>query len=181
MPSEISEKTGADRKPGATNRLLLQNSMEERLHLVVEAAPNAMIMIDAGGFIELVNAQAERYFGYSRKELLGQPVEKLVPERFRSRHPSMRASFFEAPQSRPMGMGRDLYGLRKDGSEFPIEIGLNPISTDQGPMVLSSIVDITERKRLEEQFRRVVEAAPNAMVMVDAAGRIKMVNTLAEQ
>jgi PAS domain S-box-containing protein len=154
--------------------------LEERFRRVVEAAPSAMVMINAGGRIEMVNAQAEQVFGYARGEMLGQPVEMLVPARFRGHHPGLRGSFFADPKARPMGAGRDLFGLRKDGSEFPVEIGLNPIETDEGPMVLSAIVDISARKRLEERFRRVVEAAPNAMVMINAAGRIEMVNAQAE-
>jgi PAS domain S-box-containing protein len=154
---------------------------EDRFRQVVEAAPNAMVMVNAAGRIEMVNTQAERVFGYVRSEMLGQSVEMLVPERFRGRHPELRGAFLAEPRSRPMGEGRDLYGLRKDGSEVPIEIGLNPIETAQGPMVLSAIVDISARKRQEERFRRVVEAAPNAMVMIDAAGRIEMVNTQAER
>lgn len=125
---------------------------EERFRLVVESAPNAMVMINAGGIIEMVNAQAERVFGYARAELLGQPVEMLVPERFRHHHPGMRESFYAAPRSRPMGAGRDLYGIRKDGSEFSVEIGLNPIETDEGTMVLSAIVDISDRKQKEEKI-----------------------------
>src|SRR5207302_6290586 len=109
---------------------------------------------------------AERVFGYDRAEMLGQQVEMLVPTRFRHGHPGLRGAFFADPQSRPMGAGRDLYGLRKDGSEFPVEIGLNPIETEDGMMVLSAIVDISARKRLEERFRRVVEADPSAMVMI---------------
>jgi len=161
---------------------------ERRLQLIVEAAPNAVVMIDRSGEIVMVNAQAERVFGYSRAELVGQPVEMLVPERFRGHHPELRAAFFVDPRPRPMGAGRDLYGLKKDGSEFPIEIGLNPIETDDGTMVLSAIVDITERKAAEaalreseQRFRLVVEAAPNAMVMSDQAGQILMVNTEAER
>ncbi|MGF1627036.1 MAG: PAS domain S-box protein, partial [Alphaproteobacteria bacterium] len=153
---------------------------EKRFRSVVEAAPNAMFMVSAAGLIELVNAQAERLFGYNRTELLGKPMEILVPTRFRGRHPELRRAFTASPASRPMGAGRDLYALRRDGSEFPVEIGLNPIETDEGPMVLSSIVDITERRRLEERFRRVVEAAPNAMVMIGASGRIEMVNAQTE-
>lgn len=154
--------------------------LEERFRRVVESAPNAMVMINARGRIEMVNAQAERLFNYARSEMLGQMVEILVPERFQHGHPEKRGMFLGNPQSRPMGAGRDLFGRRKDGSEFPVEIGLNPIETEDGMMVLSSIVDISERKRLEERFRRVVESAPNAMVMISAQGRIEMVNTQAE-
>jgi PAS domain S-box-containing protein len=108
-------------------------------------------MIGSTGLIEMVNAQTERVFGYTRDELLGKPVEMLVPERYRSNHPGLRTSFFANPVSRPMGAGRDLYGLMKDGSEFPVEIGLNPIDTEEGTMVLPAIVDISARKRLEDQ------------------------------
>ena len=155
--------------------------LEQRFRQVVESAPNAMVMINQRGIIEMVNAQAERVFGFSRDEMLGQPVELLVPERFRGNHPNLRNSFFHNPESRPMGAGRDLYGLKKDGSEFPIEIGLNPIETDEGVMVLSAIVDISSRKRLEERFRQVVESAPNAMVMINTRGTIEMVNAQAER
>jgi PAS domain S-box-containing protein len=127
--------------------------LEQRFRQVVESAPNAMVMIDQTGTIEMVNAQAERVFGFARDELLGQPIEMLVPERFRGNHPRLRGSFFGQPASRPMGAGRDLYGLKKDGSEFPVEIGLNPIETDEGPMVLSAIVDISDRKHKEESIR----------------------------
>ena len=153
----------------------------ERFRQVVEWAPNAMIMVNQAGVIEMVNAQTERMFGYARAELLGQLVDMLVPERFRGGHPSVRQAFFSEPRSRWLGAGRDLYALRKDGSEFPVEIGLNPIETDQGVMVLSAIVDISERKRLEERFRRVVEWAPNAMVMVNRDGVIDMVNAQTER
>jgi two-component system, sensor histidine kinase PdtaS len=122
---------------------------EERFRRVVEATPNAMVMIDRAGRIEMVNAQTERVFGYARAELLGQPMEMLVPERLRGRHPGLRTTFYDDPLTRPMGAGRDLYGLRKDGSEFAVEIGLNPIETDEGTMVLSAIVDISTRKREE--------------------------------
>jgi PAS domain S-box-containing protein len=128
---------------------------ERRFRLVVEAAPNAMVMIDRAGKIALVNTEAERVFRYSRAELVGQPVEMLVPQRFRSHHPRLRETFFADPQPRPMGAGRDLYGLKKDGSEFPVEIGLNPIETDEGTMVLAAIVDITERKTAELALREI--------------------------
>ena len=126
---------------------------EDRFRQVVEAAPNAMVMANAAGLIEMVNAQAERVFGYSRQEMLGQPVEILIPERFRHIHPALRQMFNTDPRSRPMGGGRDLYARRKDGSEFPVEIGLNPIETEDGPMVLSAIVDISDRKQKEERIQ----------------------------
>ena len=111
-----------------------------------------MVMINPSGLMELVNAQAESVFGYSRDEMLGQPVEMLVPARFGAGHPSLRTMFFEDPQSRPMGAGRDLYAMRKDRSEFPVEIGLNPIETESGTLVLSAIVDITDRKQRERRI-----------------------------
>ena len=122
--------------------------------LVVESAPNAMVMVDQDGRIVLVNGQTEKLFGYARGEILGQTVEMLVPERFRGEHKSRRTGFFTMPSARSMGVGRDLYGRRKDGSEFPVEIGLNPIRTDDGLLVLSAIVDITERKRSEDAIRK---------------------------
>jgi PAS domain S-box-containing protein len=169
-----------DSRPAAEVELALRKS-EERFRQVVEAAPNAMVMIGPTGLIEMVNLQAESLFGYERAAMLGQPVETLVPKRFRDAHPKLRTAFFGDPRSRPMGAGRDLYGLKKDGSEFPIEIGLNPLETDEGIKVLSAIVDISSRKQLENRFRQVVESAPNAMVMIDATGRIAMVNTQAEK
>ncbi|HEX7155713.1 MAG TPA: PAS domain S-box protein [Burkholderiaceae bacterium] len=156
-------------------------SFEERFRQVVESAPTAMVMIDGRGTIEMVNAQTERLFGYTRAEILGRPIEMLLPSRFRASHPDMRAAFFADPRPRLMGVGRDLFGMRKDGSEFPIEIGLNPVETDEGRMVLSAIVDLSARKRLEERFRRVVEQAPNAMVLVDSEGRVVLFNALAEK
>ncbi|WP_020182268.1 PAS domain S-box protein [Methylotenera sp. 1P/1] len=151
-----------------------------RFRQVVEAAPTAMVMVNKAGLIEMVNTQTEIIFGYSRAELLGQVIDILLPERFRHQHPHHRASFFSDLSPRAMGTGRDLYGRRKDGSEFPVEVGLNPIETDDGVKVLSAITDISARKRMEERFRQVVEAAPNAMVMVNKAGLIEMVNTQAE-
>jgi PAS domain S-box-containing protein len=145
-----------------TNGSPPEAAVELRFRLVVEAAPNAMVMINQAGAIVMVNVQAERVFGYPRDELLGQPVEMLVPQRFRGHHPGLRQAFFAEPRARPMGAGRELYGLRKNGSEFPVEIGLNPIETEEGMMVLSAIVDITERRTaevaLKESQRRLQES-----------------------
>jgi PAS domain S-box-containing protein len=153
---------------------------EARFRTAVESAPNAMVMIDDRGRIVLANAQAEKLFGYPREELLGGTIEMLVPERFRGAHPGYRKQFFHEPRSRAMGAGRDLFGRRKDGSEIPVEIGLNPIRTEEGHFVLAAIVDISERKRAEERFRVAVEGAPNAMVMINPEGSIILVNAQTE-
>jgi diguanylate cyclase (GGDEF)-like protein/PAS domain S-box-containing protein len=137
-----------------------RNQAAETFERVVESAPNAIVAVDQQGKIVLVNSQAEEIFGYHGKELVGRSVELLVPERFRNGHPGYRTGFATKPQTRPMGAGRDLYAVRKDGTEFPVEIGLNPIETEQGMLVLSSIMDITERKRTEEQIRQLALTDP---------------------
>ncbi|PYK32933.1 MAG: hypothetical protein DME54_14380, partial [Verrucomicrobia bacterium] len=124
---------------------------EEKFQLVLDAAPNAMIMVDSAGVINFANASATTVFGYSLSELIGCDIETLVPERFRDRHPEHRKVFFSQPSNRAMGAGRDLFGRRKDGSEFPVEIGLNPIRTAQGLFVLASVVDISARKFAEAE------------------------------
>jgi len=154
---------------------------EELFRLVVEAAPNAMVMVRRDGVITLVNAQAEKLFGYPRSRMVGQLVEMLVPARIHAAHPGMRNGYFGHPSTRPMGVGRDLYGVTSDGREVPIEIGLNPIETAEGSFVLASIIDITERKRAEERLRLVVEAAPNAMIMVNQSGVMTLVNRQTEK
>jgi PAS domain S-box-containing protein len=119
-------------------------------NLVVEAAPSAMVLVNERGRITLVNVQTEKLFGYARSELLGQSIEMLVPERFRTGHAGLRGFFNEAAVARPMGAGRHLYARHKDGSEIPVEIGLNPIETGSSTLTLAAITDITERKRAEE-------------------------------
>jgi len=126
----------------------------ELLRLGIEAAPTGMLMTDRAGTIRLVNVQIEKLFGYTRDELIGKTVEVLIPERFCRVHPGHRTGFSHHPQARPMGAGRDLHGLRKDGAEIPVEIALNPIQTEDGDFVLSSVVDITERKRAEQATER---------------------------
>jgi PAS domain S-box-containing protein len=153
----------------------------EQFRLAIEAAPTGMLMMDHTGAIVLVNAQVEKLFGYPRSELLGKRIEVLVPTRFRARHPDFRNAFLADPKARAMGGGRELYGLRRDGSEIPIEIGLNPLQTPEGDFVLSSVVDITERKRSVEQFRLAIEAAPTGMLMMDDSGAIVLVNAQIEK
>ena len=135
----------------AAQQLLIERSLtEDRFRLAVEASPSGMVLADSDGRIVLVNGLAEKLFGYSRDELVGQKVEMLVPERFRGKHPGFRSGYAAQPSARPMGTGRDLFALRKDGTEVLVEIGLSPLTTDQGTMVLSAVVDITERKRSEQ-------------------------------
>jgi PAS domain S-box-containing protein len=125
---------------------------EEQFRLVVESSPNGLLMVDGQGIIRMVNRQIDQLFGYERAELIGQPVEILVPQHRRSNHAGDRAEFIAHSESRAMGKGRDLYGVRKDGQEFPLEIGLSPIRTPDGMRVLASVVDITERKHIQKQL-----------------------------
>ncbi len=129
---------------------------EDRFRIVVEASPNALIVVDEEGRIVLANAQAEKVFGYTRAELTGQSMELLVPERYHDRHPCHRQDYFKDPEigARAMGAGRDLFGWHKDGREVPVEIGLSPFRTSEGLFVLASIVDITERKQTEQETLR---------------------------
>jgi PAS domain S-box-containing protein len=150
--------------------------VETRLRAAVDSAPAGILMVDADGRIVLVNREIERLFGYAREELLGRSVELLVPERFRGAHPTQRAGYLADPRVRAMGVGRDLYGRRSDGREVPIEIGLTPVATEEGLFVLSSVVDLSARRRAEERFRIAVESSPNGMVMIDARGSILLVN-----
>ena len=124
-----------------------QFRQQEELRLIIEQAPNALIMADSQGQIMVSNAQALRLFGYSAEELVGQSVELLVPDVVRAKHPQLRSRFVQAPKARAMGAGRDLTARRKDGSEVAVEIGLNPIDTRLGQFVIASVVDISERQR----------------------------------
>ena len=133
-----------------------QQRAMDQLRLTIEAAASGMIMVNQRGEIVLVNAQVEQLFGYPRADLIGQPVEILLPERQRHQHAQLRTGFLQRPQFRAMGAGRDLYGLHRDGSEIPIEIGLSPLAAEGGDFVLSTVVDITERKRGEQERERLL-------------------------
>lgn len=127
--------------------------VEERFRNLLEYAPDAMVIASKGGEIVLVNSQTEKLFGYTRQELLGKPVEMLVPERFRGKHPEHRTGYFTEPRVRAMGADLNLYALHKDGREFSVEISLSPLETEEGTLVSSSIRDVTERKRFERTLQ----------------------------
>jgi len=126
---------------------------EGKFRGLLDSAPDSIVIVDQRGMIAIVNRRVEEMFGYERDELLGQPVEVLIPERFRGRHAGHREAYAAAPRTRPMGVGLDLYARRKDGTELPVEISLSPLGTPEGTLVTSIIRDVTERKRAEMALR----------------------------
>ena len=126
---------------------------KEMFRALIESAPDAMVIIRDGGEIVLINAQTEKMFGYSKEELLGQSMEVLVPKRFREQHARHRFDFSNNPHIRPLGSGMELFGLRKNGEEFPADISISPLITDEGLLVSSSIRDISARRAIENELR----------------------------
>jgi PAS domain S-box-containing protein len=155
--ADLTRTTGALEKESASSRLALERS-EATVRALLESASEGILLVDANGRILLVNAGAERMFGYPREELVGAELERLLPERVHRDHRRHRASYFEEPRVRPMGIGLDLWARRRDGGEFPVEISLSHVESEQGPVALAFVTDITERKRVEAQLQRQREA-----------------------
>jgi PAS domain S-box-containing protein len=156
-------------------------TQERRITEILDSAPDAMVIMDGEGRIVLVNSQAEKLFDYSRAELLGSKIEMLLPARYRGAHPGHRDRFFADPRARPMGAGLELFGQRRDGTEFPVEISLSPIQAEEGPLVASAIRDISVRKKAEEKFKGLLESAPDSIIIMDRSGDIVLVNSQTEQ
>ncbi|OEZ62543.1 PAS domain S-box protein [Duganella sp. HH105] len=154
--------------------------MEVKFRSVFESTPDSIIVTNLTGTIVLANTQAERLFGYKSDELVGQRIEVLLPERFHDAHVGYRTRYFEQPRPRTMGAGLDLHGVRQDRTEFPVEISLSPIQTEAGTFVISAIRDVSERKKAEQKFRGLLESAPDAIIIVNQAGEIVLINSQTE-
>ncbi|MBI4428809.1 MAG: MASE1 domain-containing protein, partial [Ignavibacteriales bacterium] len=170
LQSEVSERRRA---------VDASKESEEKFRNLLELAPDALIMVNAEGMIQLVNSQAVKMFGYSKEELVGKPVDELLPARFRVKHQNHRQSYFLEPRVRPMGSALDLFALRHDGSEFPVEISLSPLNTGDGVIVTAALRDITDRRKSEEMIRMLAHTMTNmneCVTITDLENHIKFVN-----
>ncbi|HSH27504.1 MAG TPA: PAS domain S-box protein, partial [Wenzhouxiangella sp.] len=169
------------RTPGTIERVA---SLADRdLQEILDAVPDAMVVVDQAGRIRLANRQAEVVFGYKRQELTGERVEVLVPEHLVGDHAGQRSHFFEQPQARPMGARPDLKARRRDGSVFPVEINLSPLTSDEGMLVVASIRDISERRRIDAEQRwqaefssGIINSLPGIFYLVDKSGHMRQWN-----
>ncbi len=189
---DISSKAGRDEAGGieflvsttkdVTHLKAVRDSklMEASYRNLLDSTPDAIVIVNVTGRIILANSQAESVFGYAADELVGEPVEILLPERYRPEHVVHRTRYFDQPRTRAMGAGLELYGLRKNGTEFPVEISLSPLHTEEGNLVMSAIRDISDRRKAEQKFRGLLESAPDAIVIVGGDGRIVLANSQAE-
>jgi len=155
--------------------------LDPKFQAFLDVAPDAIVIVDTSGHIVAVNTLTETMFGYDREHLLGNSIELLVPERYRSHHVSDRVEYTNSPRTRPMGLGRDLWGRRNDGREFPIQISLSPIDTGGRRLVISIIRDVTSQRQAEARFRGLLESAPDGIVVVDSSGKIVIVNSQTER
>ncbi len=187
LGEKMSKSTGALK--GSRNQKKESGYVsEDILRMIVESAPNGMLMTDQKGNILYINPQMEKMFGYDRTELLGQPVEKLVPERFSKSHATYHKNYIKDPEAKMMGRGRDLFARHKDGTEIPVEIGLNPLMTERGIVVIGTVIDITERKRTEEllvereeRLHEIMDNTADAIIVFDNEGTIETCNKRANK
>ena len=155
--------------------------VETKLRDLLEFTPDAIVIVNVTGCMVLVNSQAGKIFGYTRAEMVGQQVDILLPQRFRATQNGCHGNYFTQPRTRAMGAGLELYCLRRSGEEFPVEITLSPLETEEGTLVINSIRDITDRKKAEQKFKDLLESAPDAMVIVNRQGKIVLVNSQTEK